>query len=654
MAEAKEMDHHYTSVGDVEQLLEKYDPEAGRRKPEGWKKWIISIIAVLFSLYQLYTGMIGGLASELQRSIHLGFVFVLIYLLYPARKTKIGEKKIPFYDIVLSIIGGFIGLYWLLFYDELVKRAGNHTIFDLIVGWLAILLILEGTRRVVGKPITILVLIFLLYAIAGPYFPGFLQHAGISFERLSSHMYFTTEGIFGTPIAVSATFIFLFLLYGAILDKTGVGDYFNELALVVAGRASGGPAKVTIFSSALQGMVSGSSVANVVTSGAYTIPLMKSLGYRKEFAGAVEATSSTGGQIMPPVMGAAAFLMAEFTGIPYWDIAKSAILPAILYFVGVWIMTHFEAKRLGLRGLTKEELPNTMEVLKKLYLLIPIAAIIVFLAMNLSPIRAAIYAIIVAIVIGMIQPGPNRLTIAGLFEALENGARAAIGVAIACAAAGIIVGVILLTGIGLKLANGLVDLAGGNVFLTLVMTMVASLILGMGTPTTANYVITSTIAAPALIQLGIPMLAAHLFVFYFGILADITPPVALAAFAASGIGQSDPLKTGLESTRLAIAAFIIPYIFVYSPQMLLIGTEWYEEVLIFISSTLGMIAIGAGMIGFFIKPLHPIIRLLLIGAGILLVLPEIFSSLTGLLLLVATFLYQKFIQKETGQRGLTA
>lgn len=646
---AGDMQNEQMSMEDVEALMHKYDPESNVRKLHGWRRGLVTLIALLFSLFQLYTAQIGGLDSLQQRPIHLAFVLCLIFLLYPMYKKSKKRDTIPAWDFAFALIGAFLGLYWILFYNDLVNRTGDHTWFDLLVGGLTILFILEASRRVVGKAISILVLIFLLYALAGKYMPGFLKHAGISFERLFGHMYFTTEGIFGVPLAVSSTFVFLFLLYGAILDKTGVGDYFNDLALVIAGRAVGGPAKVTIFSSALQGTISGSSVANVVTSGAYTIPLMKRLGYRKEFAAAVEATSSTGGQIMPPVMGAAAFLMAEMTGIPYWEIAKAALFPAILFFLGVWIMVHYEAKRLGLRGLKKEELPSVKEVLKKLYLLIPIASLIYFLAIGLTPMRAALYGVFAAIAVGMIQPGEKRLTLKGLIEALATGARSALGVAIACAAVGMIVGVIVLTGLGLKFANGLIGLAGTNVFLVLVMTMIACLIMGMGTPTTANYVITSMIAAPVLVKLGYPLLSAHMFVFYFGILADVTPPVALASFAASGIGQSDPLRTGVESTRLSIAAFIIPYIFVFSPQMLMVDTNWQEILLTVVTALVGMIGVGAGMIGYWKKSLNLFLRLVLVAGGILLVIPQLTLSLMGLAIMVLVWIYQTWFQKEKDQ-----
>lgn len=617
------------------------DSPSSVREPSRLYARLIFGLSVLFSLFHLYSAIIGGFSSQLQRSIHLAFVLVLIFLLYPPIRRHHTEQRIPWYDLILAAVGGFVGLYWMIFFDDLVRRIGNYNFLDLTVGALSILLVLEAARRAVGKPITIVVSCFLAYALLGPFFPSMLRHGGISFERLFSHMYFTTEGIFGTPLAVSSTFIFLFLLFGAVLEKTGVGEYFNDLALIVAGRASGGPAKVTIFSSALQGTISGSSVANVVTSGAFTIPLMRRLGYRREFAAAVEATSSTGGQIMPPVMGAAAFLMAEFTGIPYWTIALSATIPALLYFAGIWIMTHFEAKRLGLRGLTKEELPDVKQVLKRLYLLLPLVAIVVFLSTGMSPMRAALYGTFTAIAVGFLQPGPDRLNPRRLLEALAEGGRSALGVAAACAAAGMIVGVIVLTGIGLKFAAGLIDLSGGVSLISLLLTMLACLMLGMGVPTTANYVITATIAAPILVKLGFSLLASHMFVFYFGILADITPPVALASYAASGIADSKPLKTGVESTRIAIAAFLIPFIFVYSPQMLLENTAWTGALLIVVSSMLGMIGVGAAMIGYWSRPLAPWARILLFISGILLIVPEPISSFTGFLALVVLYVMQR-------------
>jgi TRAP transporter 4TM/12TM fusion protein len=613
-----------------QELLEKYDPEAGTRKLKGIFGWIAFLGLLSFSLFQLYTGVFGVLTAQLQRSIHLGFALALIFLLFPARKKSKGKHKPAWYDIILAIVSVAVGAYWPLMIDELVMRVGMLTQVDFYIGLLAILLVLEATRRAVGLPITIIATVFLLYALFGPQMPGFLAHRGLSLERLIQTMFFTTEGILGTPLGVSATFIFLFLLFGSFLVKTGVGQYFNDLAVSIAGKRTGGPAKVAIFSSALQGTISGSSVANVVTSGSFTIPMMKKLGYKKEFAGGVEAAASTGGQLMPPIMGAAAFLMVEFIGgISYWEIAKAAAIPALLYFAGIWIMTHFEAKRIGLRGLKDEEMPDRKEVLKKIYLLTPILAVIVLLMSGMSVTRAALWSIVVTVLVSAIRK-ETRIGFKQMIEALVDGARTALGVAAATAAAGIIVGVVTKTGLGLKLANGLLDLAGGALIPTLMLTMVAAIILGMGSPTTANYVITSTIAAPAIILLGVPDLPAHLFVFYFGIVADITPPVALAAFAAAGVSGGEPIKTGVNSAKLAIAAFIIPYMFVLSPELLMIDTTWYELIWVIFTAIAGMMAIGAGVIGYWLRKLSWYERIIGIVGGLMLIYPEGMTDIFGL------------------------
>ncbi|AWX54449.1 MULTISPECIES: TRAP transporter permease [Brevibacillus] len=638
---------------EMDKLIAQYDKESATRQLAGPMKWISFGLLVLFSLYQLSSTLFFTLPPQIHRPIHLAFGLVLVYLLY-AGTSKGNKNKIGIVNMVLALLGVFVSLYWVIDYEGLVTRTGNYTTMDMVVGGIAVVLVLEAARRVVGIPIALIATIFLLYTYFGPYMPGFLEHRGSDVERIIGHSYYTLEGILGTPLAVSSTFIFLFVLFGAFLEKTGVGEYFNDLSLVIAGRRIGGPAKVAVFSSALQGTISGSSVANVVTSGAFTIPMMKRLGYRSEFAAAVEASSSTGGQIMPPVMGAAAFLMAEFIGVPYLEIAKSAILPAILFFVGIWIMTHFEAKRLGLRGLSKEELPNKKEVLKKMYLLLPIVIIITALMMNISAERAAIIGIVSTIIVGAFRK-ETRMSIADILEALASGARMALGVVAATACAGIIVGTITLTGIGLKLANGLIDLAGGQLLLTLFFTMIASLILGMGTPTTANYIITSTIAAPALIQLGVPPIAAHMFTFYFGIVADITPPVALAAFAASGIAKSKPIRTGVESTRLSIAAFMAPYIFVISPALLLINTTLLESIWVMLTSTLGMIGVGAGLIGYWMSKLNVLERILAVAGGVLAVIPGIETDIAGIILLGLVFslsYYKARKQKQSVQTTL--
>ncbi|OQP08236.1 C4-dicarboxylate ABC transporter [Geobacillus sp. 47C-IIb] len=628
------------SVEEQQQLMEKYDPEAATRKLKGPLGWIVFFGLLSFSLFQLYASIFQTLPKQILLSIHLGFALSLIFLLFPARKKNLHRTNVGIVNIILSLLSIGVGAYLPLMLDDIVQRIGIMTPLDFTVGLVAVLLVLEATRRAVGLPITIIASLFLLYAYFGPYMPGFLAHRGVNLEGLVKTMFFTTEGIFGTPLYVSATYIFVFLLFGAFLVKTGVGEYFNDLALVVAGRRIGGPAKVAVFSSALQGTISGSSVANVVTSGSFTIPMMKRLGYGKEFAGAVEATASTGGQLMPPVMGAAAFLMVEFIGgISYWEIAKAAAIPAILYFAGIWMMTHFEAKRIGLRGLTEEEMPNRKEVLGKIYLLIPILIVILLLMSGMSVMRAALWSIVAIIAVSALKK-ETRLGWRDIINALVEGARSALSVAAATAAAGIIVGVVTKTGLGLKMANGLVDLSNGILILTLFFTMLTSLILGMGSPTTANYVITSTIAAPAIIASGVPELAAHLFVFYFGIIADITPPVALAAFAAAGISGGKPLRTGVNASKLAISAFIIPYMFVLSPALLMIDTTIPNLIWVVFSAFVGMLAISTGMIGFWYRKLNILERAMAVVTGLLLIYPEKISDIVGLVLFAAMFAIQ--------------
>jgi TRAP transporter 4TM/12TM fusion protein len=640
-----------------QELLEKYDPESSTRKLEhGMFKWIIFFGLLAFSLFQLTASIFQFIPRQLLLSIHLGFALSLVFLLFPARKKNLKMNKLAWYDVVLAVISVGIGAYWPMMQDEIVNRVGIMTSLDFYVGLAAILLVLEATRRAVGLPITIISSAFLLYMYYGRQMPGFLAHRGYDLDDIVKTMFFTSEGILGTPLYVSATFIFLFLLFGAFLVKTGVGQYFNDLAVSIAGKRTGGPAKVAIFSSALQGTISGSSVANVVTSGSFTIPMMKKLGYRKEFAGGVEAAASTGGQLMPPIMGAAAFLMVEFIGgISYWDIAKAAAIPAVLYFTGIWIMTHFEAKRLGLRGLSDEEMPNRKEVLKKIYLLLPILTVIILLVSGMSVMRAALWSIVATIAISAIRKD-TRIGFKDAVDALVDGARTALSVAVATAAAGIIVGVVTKTGLGLTLANGLVDLAAdltnsaqGKLLLTLFFTMIASIVLGMGSPTTANYVITSTIAAPAIILLGAPELSAHLFVFYFGIIADITPPVALAAFAAAGVSGGEPIRTGVNSAKLAIAAFIIPYMFVLSPELLMIDTTIPQLLWVVFTAITGMIAIGAGMIGYWFRRLYVIERFLCVAAGLMLIYPEGMSDTIGLISFAVLLAIQFFIKREDKQ-----
>ncbi len=633
------------SQEEIERILKKVDKEASARKLTGIPHWIVYAIGVSWSLFQLYTAAFGLFPAQLQRSVHLAFAFALTYILFPARSSDESDR-LSWHNWVMAIFAAYIGLYMAINYMRIMMAGGDYSRMDFIAGGFGILLTLEAARRVVGLPIVCMSVFFLLYTYFGPYFPGFMAHRGYSLERITSHMYLTTEGILGIPLGVSATFIFLFILFGAFCEKTGLGQLFIDIANAVAGWASGGPAKMAIVTSALEGTVSGSSVANTVQSGSLTIPMMKRLGYRPEFAAAVEASSSTGGQIMPPIMGAAAFIMAEFLAVPYLDIAKAAAIPACLYFFGVFMEVHFEAKRCNLRGLSRDELPKFMVVMRdRGHLILPLIVIIYFLSSGFTPIYAALMGLATCVVAGLLKKA-SRMSIRDIVDVLALGARNSVGVALACASAGIIIGTITLTGLGLKLGNGLVELAGGSLPLTLIFTMITSIILGMGVPTTANYIITSTIAAPALVQLGVHPLAAHMFVFYFGIVADITPPVALAAYAGSGIAKSNPFWTGVTSTKLAIGAFLTPYIFVYNTSMLWIDTTWYQMVQTLITSCGGMTAIGAAMIGFFWAPMKWWERVLFFAGGLMLVHPQVATDFVGVALLAALLVFQRHKKKS--------
>jgi TRAP transporter 4TM/12TM fusion protein len=642
---------------DADEVLRKFDKEADYRRMGGVLGKIAAAIAIAFSAFQIYTALFGVLDAMIQRSVHLAFAFTLIYLLYPSRKSWPRDRLHPI-DVFLAVVAAGAPIYILVMYKALVQRAGAATPLDVAIGAIGILLVLEAARRVVGLPIVIVALTFVAYAFAGPYLPGKFAHRGVSPKSLVEHLFFTTEGVFGVPIGVSSTFIFLFILFGAFLEKTGLGQFFIDISNAIAGWASGGPAKVAVIASAMEGTVSGSSVGNVVGSGSFTIPMMKKLGYKPEFAAAVEATASTGGQIMPPIMGAAAFLMAEFTNIPYGRIALAAVIPALLYFFAVFTQVHFEAKKLGLRGMTRSELPKARDILAtKGYLILPLVAIIWLLTEGATPMKAAMWAIIISVaiasmasILSLARGGKASFTIRDVVFGLEVGAKNALGVIAACACAGIIIGVVTKTGLGLKLGEILVQAAGGKLFLTLVFTMVTSLILGMGVPTTANYVITSTIAAPAIIMIlnhlsGYPfppnseavILCANMFAFYFGVLADLTPPVALAAFAGAAIAKSDPMKTGVQATKLAIAAFIIPYIFVYNPEMLLFGFAQHpvEGVWMIVSAIVGIVGLAAGVEGFLLVRLTWYERVASIVGGLLLVIPGLVTDAIGAAVLVA-------------------
>lgn len=607
---------------------------------------IIAAICICFSLFQIYTGIFGTLDAMIQRCIHLSFGLCLVYLLCPTKKEWIKDGKFHWLDVGLAILAMVPPVYILVNYQQLILRAGTVTPLDTVIGTLGIVMVIEAARRIVGLPIVIVVLCFLGFGFFGPYMPGPLAHRGLSLQQMVGHLFFTTEGVFGIPLGVSSTFIFLFILFGAFLEKTGLGKFFIDIANAIAGWASGGPAKVAVLSSALQGTISGSSVANVVGSGSFTIPMMKKLGYHKNFAGAVEAAASTGGQLMPPIMGAAAFLMAEFVGIPYMEVVKAAVVPAILYFLGVFLGVHFEAKKHHLEGTPRSELPPWGKIMKEEgHLAIPLIAIIGLLASGYTPMKAALAGIFISIATAMLRKN-TRMSFYDIVDGLIKGARGALGVLVACAAAGMIIGVVTKTGVGLKLASALVTVAAGNFMLLLFCTMLTSLILGMGVPTTANYVITSTIAAPALIQLGVPTLAAHMFVFYFGIIADITPPVALAAYAGSAISGGDPLKTGVNASKLGIAAFIIPYVFVLSPQLLGIGATFTSVLMTTTTAIIGMIGISGAMIGQFYTRANVFERLILAAGGLCLIDPHGLTDLIGVALLVGVGVMQWFRSKK--------
>ena len=625
--------------------LSTLDKESAYRSFTGWQNTVITIILICFTTFQLFASLTGRVPQQQVRYIHLGFAIALAFWLYPA-SAKFDRTKLNIPDLLLGC--AFVGVvgYCVINYAGLLQRAGRFSDMDMYVGILAIILIIEACRRVVGVPIVVIACIFVLYARFGAYMPGFLRHRGYTVKRIVTHLFYTTEGIIGTPIGACSTFIFLFIMFGAFLEKTGIGQFFIDIANALAGWAAGGPAKVAVLSSALQGTVSGSSVANTVSTGSFTIPLMKSLGYKPEFAAAVEAAASTGGQIMPPIMGAAAFLISEAVGINYLEVAKAAIVPAVLYFTGIWIMVHFEAKRLGLKGIPREQLPKAGPLMKtRGHLIIPLLAIIVLLVMGFTTTRAALFGTLACIVVPFLRKN-TWVPVKDVAAAYPQAARNIISVACACGVAGIIVGIVTLTGLGLKLGESLVSLTGGHLFLTLFFAMLTSIVLGMGVPTTANYLITSTIAAPILVKLGVPVFTAHMFCFYFGIVADITPPVALAAYAGSAIAKSDPFKTGVNASKLAIAAFLVPYLFVFNPQMILIGATPLNMIQVVATSLIGMLGIGTGLTGYFLTDARWYERLCLVGGGLAMLIPGTVTDLIGFVVLA----FIAFLQRTRARK----
>ncbi len=625
---------------DIDDLMRKYDTEARFRTLTGLTGKLVALLAVAMSCFHFYTSGFGLLLAQKQGAVHLAFTLALVFLLYPASSKHSKTSGIPFYDFILAALGVASALYLVVFFNELVTRAGLPTTTDLVMGFILIATLLEATRRISNPVLPCLAIVALLYCYFGRYMPSMLAHRGFSVARIVNHMYLGTEGIFGTPLEVSSTFVFMFILFGAVLEKTGLGRFIIDLSMALAGWSTGGPAKVAIVSSGLMGTVSGSSVANVCTTGMFTIPLMKSVGYHPYFAGAVEAVASTGGQIMPPVMGAGAFIMAQFLGVPYIEVAIAAIVPALLYYFAVMVQVHFEACRLGLKGIPWNQLPPIWPLMRsKGFLLIPLIAIIYFLLAGYTPLKAAFNGILVSFALSWLNK-ETRLTPTRIFEAFQSGARGAIGVACACATVGMVVGMGTLTGLALRIAGAIVTAAGGSKILTLVFTMCASIVLGTGLPTTANFIVTSTMAAPALFQLGVPALAAYMFVFYFGIAADLTPPVALAAYAGAGIAGADPMKTGVTAFKLALAGFLVPYIYVYNPMLLFIDVVPLEMAQAICTALMGVFLLSMFTIGFFKAPMAWYMRIIAFVGALGLLIPGTYSDLGGIAVLVLIYMVQ--------------
>ena len=633
----------------AEELMKKYDRESNVRIWEGVPGKIIRYLCAAFSLYCIWVTLFSTMMPEEKLNLFLGIVLILGYLNYPISKKNVRPNHLPWYDIVIMILGAIPFFYCAINAHPIIKLAARVTRDPkmVVMAILAMLAYMELCRRCVGVPILCVVGVLLVYAFVN-----------VRFGKVIYDLFFTTTGMMGTPINVCAKYIVVFIIFGAFLERTGISNFFINLANSIAGASSGGPAKVAVISSALCGMVSGSSVGNTVTTGSVTIPMMKRTGYKPEFAGAVEAAASTGGQIMPPIMGAAAFLMAEYMGIPYGQVALKAILPAVLYFAGIYIAVHLEARKLGLKGIPKEELPRFRQLLPKVYLLLPLIVLVWLVATNKHTMQfSAAVAIGITILVGLYnnlvtlatksEDKSDNLTLTKFVDALEAGAKSCITVAVACAMAGLVAGSVTSTGLASKLITAVVTISRGHVMVALLLTMLCCIVLGMGVPTTANYCIMASTCAPILIQLGFPVVAAHFFVFYFGIVADITPPVALAAYAGSAIAKSNPMKTGINATKLAIAAFIVPYIFAYSPALLFENISgWWEVAQITVSALLGIFAIAASLNGFLYKKIHWVLRLALAIGGLGMMIPGTLTDVVGLALVAAVIVYQKLRAKK--------
>lgn len=637
-----------TSTGtaeDVEAIMKKHDRESNTRIWEGVPKKVVRYLLAAFALLMVYMNLFANWDERVRRSLFVGIVIILSFLVYPAKKGSTKKNHIPIYDIVLMVLGAGAYFYFVINFKTIIGHATRISQLEVIVGIIGILVLAETCRRVVGIPILCVATVFIGYAFysglgAGRAFPQVLK-------SIVYNLFYTTSGVIGTPIGVCSTYIALFILFGAFLEATGISEFFIQLANSLAGASTGGPAKVAVISSALCGMVSGSSVGNTVTTGSVTIPLMKKTGYKGEFAGAVEAAASTGGQIMPPIMGAAAFLMAEMVGVQYSEIAMRAIFPALLYFTGIFITVHLEAKRLGLKGIAKEDLPKFVPLfIRQGYLLIPLVTLVAMVMMGYTMSRSAVIATLLAILVS-IPNKSTRMNPTRFVNALETGGKNTLSVAVACGIAGIIAGVVTMTGLGQILISAIVSVAGDRVIIALFLTMLTCIVLGMGVPTTANYIIMATTCAPILVNgMGINKIAANMFVFYFGIVADITPPVALAAYAGSAIAKSNPMKTALNASRLAIAAFIVPYIFAFNPAMLFIDADVVQVVIIIVTSLVGLTGVAGGLEGYMVTNMNPIQRILAVVGGLCLIIPGTVTDLAGIAIVGASVVWQLADKKK--------
>lgn len=633
------------TAADVEALMKKYDRESNVRVWEGAPKLVIRWLMVGFSVSSILVTLFSNAMPQQRLTMFVGLIAIMGYLTYPAKKGNVKVNSLPWYDVILMLCGSVPFFYYAANAVRIIKLSSRIESYMIVLGVVAILSLMELCRRCVGLPILFVLGTLLIYTFVNMFqTPNATSYMVI--RRVIYTLFYTTSGVMSTPINVCAKYIVVFIIFGAFLERTGIANFFIQLANSFCGAAAGGPAKVAVISSALCGMVSGSSVGNTVTTGSVTIPMMKKTGYQPEFAGAVEAASSTGGQIMPPLMGAAAFLMAEYMGVTYGEVALRAILPALLYFAGIYIAVHLEAKRLGLKGIPKNELPRIGVLIKKIYLLLPLVILVVLVASNTYTMQfSAAIAILIAIVVGFLNRD-ERLNLTKIIDALEAGGKNVITVAVACAMAGMIAGCITVTGLASKLLSGIMTASMGIPLIALFLTMLCCIVLGMGVPTTANYCIMASTCAPILVQMGFPIMVAHFFVFYFGIVADITPPVALAAYAGAAIAKGNPMKTGVNATRLAIAAFIVPYIFAFSPVMLGINAQWYDMVFIVITSLLGIFGVAVGLCGFLYKKINWLFRIFFVIAGLTLLIPGTLTDAFGFAILAVLCAYQRLTAKK--------